>query len=229
MEFVCGVGSGLDRPTNHSERCSSHAIPARPTTTEPKRMKSFPPEAFAPLNGKLTQLIYENPDRGVAPRLEFALEIPFEPFELDDEEEEVTTALWISGIRPEVKSFRELAGQALGTSALTGSEGSVRLFHAMNPVELSELRFEAVGDGTVEVELQADIDFELDGDEEYGIVTISLKAPLEIHGLRIATSIDKRLNGDPDAICSEIGSLVDLSAYGAPERVPGGLVLPPLD
>ena len=189
-------------------------------------MKSFPPDAFTPSTGKLGQLIYENPDRGISPRLEFSIEIPFEPFELADEDEEISTALWLSGLRVEAKSWRDLSETSCEDSSLKAAEGSIRMFNAMNPVEVSKLEFGAAEGGTIDISMEVEMDFELDGDEEYGVVTQELSAKLEIDGLRIATSIDKRLKSDPAAIASEIGGAIDLSAYGELEKVPGGVMLP---
>ena len=186
-------------------------------------MSSFPSTAFQPQPGKLGQLIYENPDRGVAPRLDLTIEVPFEPFELEDEDDEISTMLLLSGIRVEGKSWRDFANAAADVSL---ADGQVRLFGVHNPVELTSLTFGELDGQTISANLEFEIDFEMEGNDEYGIVPLTLEAKLEIGPLRIATSINKRLHGEADAIESELAGVVDFSAYGSIEKAPGGLEYP---
>ena len=187
-------------------------------------MKAFPAQAFVPKSSKLSQLIHENPERGMAPRLEFSIEIVFESFELEDEE--VSTALWLSGLRSDVSDWRGLDSRSFQTRELGLIDGSIRLFQAMNPVEVSKLALGPISGNSVAADLEVEIDFEIEGDDEYGIVPLNLSCELEIADLRVATSIEKRLNGDAAAIRAEIASAVDIEAYGAMEKVPGGVLFP---
>jgi hypothetical protein len=47
---------------------------------------------------------------------------------------------------------------------------------------------------------------------------------LEVQPLRISTSLEKRCDGDEDAIVSAVVRLVDLEVYGPLEKVAGGFV-----
>ncbi|MEM7011720.1 MAG: hypothetical protein AAF585_09570 [Verrucomicrobiota bacterium] len=187
-------------------------------------MSEFPENAFQPKPGKLGQLIYENPDRGVTPRLEFSIEAPFEPFEIEDEE--VETALLLSGIRISGSCWRELAGVAADVSL---ADGAVRLFGVQNPVEVSSLTFGDLSGTAIDVRLDCEIDFEMEGNDEYGIHSLTIETKLEIGPLRIATSMNKRLEGDGAAIAEQLNGVVNLSAHGPIEKAPGGLEYPLLD
>ena len=187
-------------------------------------MKTFPDDAFIPEPGRLAQLIYENPDRGISPRLEFSVEIPFEDFELEGEE--ISTSLWLSGIQLPAKSWQELSSADADPAALARIDGSLRLFGAMNPVELTALKFSEIAASSIEVRLAIEVDFEAEGDDDYGIVPLELEAALAIGELKIATSIEKRLKGDAAAIAEAISDRVDLSVYGELEKVPGGVSYP---
>ena len=105
-------------------------------------------------------------------------------------------------------------------------DGSMRLFDAMNPVEVQKLEFGAISGGNVSVKVEGEVDFEIEGDEDYGVVRINLSCELEIGGLRVATSIDKRLKSDEAAITAEICDVVELGDHGSLEKVPGGVVFP---
>ena len=187
-------------------------------------MSEFADDAFTPASGKLGQLIYENPGKEIAPRLEFAIDIPFEAFEAEDEE--VSTSLWLNGIRPDVKSWAELEGTSCETKVLYQVDGSVMLFGEMNPVEISKLEFGKISGQTIEVSIEAEIDFEQGAEPDYGLVPLNLQMSLAVDSLRIATSLDKRFKSDPAAIAAEIGDAADLSAYGELEKVPGGMAYP---
>ncbi|MEM9478888.1 MAG: hypothetical protein AAGA58_04405 [Verrucomicrobiota bacterium] len=187
-------------------------------------MKSFPPNAFAFSTGKLGHLVFENPDEATGPKLGYTLEINFEPFELEDEE--VTTSVWLSGIPLPAKSWRDVASTSCDDSALNAIDGSMRLFNAMNPVFVDKLTFGESDGQTIEVTFEGEADFRMHGDEDYGTLPLNLSVKLDIDNLRIGTSIEKRLGGDPEAIAAEIQEVVDLSAYGELTKVPGGVVFP---
>ncbi|MFT5467922.1 MAG: hypothetical protein ACI8UO_003030 [Verrucomicrobiales bacterium] len=184
-------------------------------------MNSFPTSAFQPQPGKLGHLVFENPDRGVAPRLELSIDLPFGPFEIDDEE--ISTALLLSGIRVQGRSWRDFENAAADISL---ADGQVRLFGSHNPVELTSLTFGELSGQTISAKLEFEIDFEMEGNDEYGIIPLTLDAKLEIGRLRIATSINKRLNAEASEIERELAEIVDFAAYGAMEKAPGGLEYP---
>lgn len=186
-------------------------------------MKHFPSNAFEPEPGKLNQLIFENPERGIAPRLEYSIELPFAPFELVDDADEISTVLRLSGIQAEAKSWRELEGKSANVRL---SDGAIRLFDAHNPVELTSLTFGALSGTSIAVSLEISIDFELEGDPDYGEIERSLSAELEIGPLRVATSINKRFGGDEQLLAAEIGGVASLADYGPLTKAPGGLEYP---
>ena len=187
-------------------------------------MSALSDNAFSPEVGKLGQLVYENAARGIAPRLEFSMEIPFQPFELEDEELE--TALLLSGIRPGVKSWLELEDSTCSAEVLQSIDGSIRLIDEVHSVEIQKLQFHAIDGRSIAIAIDAEVECDLDDVTEDGILPLAFTATLSTDCLRVATTLDKRLKGDPAAITKEITDVVDLSVYGGLEKVPGGLVFP---
>ena len=70
------------------------------------------------------------------------------------------------------------------------------------------------------------MDFEVEADSDLGQVPLSLNCDLEISPLKVATSLEKRHRDDLAAITNEVSGLVDLTAYGELQKVPGGVAFP---
>ena len=189
----------------------------------------LPDNAFTPASGKLGQFIFENPGADIEPRLEFFIEIAFQPFELDDEE--VSPILRLNGIVvEEAKKWSDLAGKTwqFAYHPKPGSiDAGIHLFYVQNPADVTELRF---GDITDEVKLpvsfDTEVDFEIEADSELEQVPMSIRCLLEISPLKVATSLEKRFKGDEGEITNAVADLVDLSAYQELQKVPGGYEFP---
>lgn len=189
-------------------------------------MTPFPPHAFVPATGTLSQWIVEDPDRGVPPHLSFSIDIPFEPFQWNGEE--IATALWIGGLDAKVRHWRELARSEPFPDPFE-LDGIVRLFELPNPVEIERLRFgEISSPRLLQLELQGQIDFEAGGNEEYGVLPCSLVLELAVGPLRVSKSIDRRCQGDPAKIDGVLRGLLDLDGLGPLEKVAGGWQYPVL-
>lgn len=192
-------------------------------------MSDEPGDILLPKSGKLGQLIFENPGAGIEPRLEFFVEIGFGTIET--EEEELSPILRLNNILTGAKSWRELAGRKLEFPyhPKPGSiDAGVHLFHVQNPADVTALQFGDMVEGKMPVAFDTEIDFEIEADSEWGQIELSVDQLLEIGPLRVATSIEKRHQGDLDAITAEVASLVDLEAYDALEKVSGGFEFPSL-
>ncbi len=189
-------------------------------------MSELPDHAFEPASGRLGQMIFENPGEQIAPRLEFFIEIAFRPF--DWEGDTVSPILRVNRLIAEVRQWRELAGKELVFPYFPkpGSlDAGVHLFQVQNPADVTALHFGEIEGGRLPVRFDAEVDFEIEADSEMGQVPLSLVCHLEPGPLRVATSLEKRNEADPDRILAEIAALVDVSAYGPLEKVPGGFEL----
>lgn len=190
-------------------------------------MSDLPDAAFTPASGKLGQMIYENPGAGIAPRLEFYIEIAFRPFELDDEE--VSPILRLNGILADAKQWSDLAGQSMEFPyhPRPGSiDAGIHLFYVQNPADVTRLAFGDITDQKLPVTFDTEVDFEIEADSDLEQVEMSIDCLLEITPLKVATSLEKQHKGDIDAITSAVADLVDLGSYGALEKVPGGFEFP---
>ena len=79
----------------------------------------------------------------------------------------------------------------------------------------------------IQNEILNEPDFEIEADrDDLEQVELRFDLPLVIDGLRVATSLEKRCNGDPAAISDAVAPLADLDHYGPLEKVPGGFVFP---
>ena len=137
-----------------------------------------------------------------------------------------------NGIRPEAKSWQSLANteHEFPWAPRAGSvDASVLLFLERNPADLTKLSFGDIADGKIRARFSIEVDFEVESDrDDLGQVAMELDLELVAMPLRVATSVEKRLKGDPDAITNEVKGIVDLSQYGAVEKVPGGFEFPVL-
>ncbi|MDF1755029.1 MAG: hypothetical protein P1U89_19730 [Verrucomicrobiales bacterium] len=190
-------------------------------------MSELPEGSFSPASGKLGQMIFENPGGEIKPRLEFFIEIAFRPFELGDET--VSPILRINSIQAGVKKWSELAGKTLEFPyhPKPGSvDAGVHLFFVQNPADVTKLTFGEISDGKIPVNFDTEVDFEIEADSELEQVPLTLACDLEIMPLKVATSIEKQCDGDPEVIVKAVNDLVDLDAYGDLEKVPGGFQFP---
>ncbi len=194
-------------------------------------MSDLPEGAFVPAEGKLGQLIFEDPGAGITPRLEFFIEIAFQPFEIDDEEMKPLFRANNISI-PGVRSWQALeqSNHEFPWAPKPGSvDGAVLLFGVHNPADVTKLEFGSVSNGRIAVNFSTEVDFEVEADrDDLEQVELSFKMPLTIEPLRVATSIEKRCQGDEAAITAAIAELVDLDKYGPIEKVPGGFAFSPV-
>lgn len=191
-----------------------------------------PATAFLPLEGKLGQLVLETPSpdgETSDPRLEFFLEIAFQPMEVDGET--VNPLLRVDRMSlPSVRSWRDLENTApeFPYAPKPGSvEAAIPLFYEQNPADVTRIEFGEIQEGKIAVKFETEVDFEIEADrDDLGQVELQIDLPLRIEALRVSTSLEKRLKGDPEAIAEVVGKAVDLEAHGDLEKVPGGLQFP---
>jgi hypothetical protein len=181
--------------------------------------------SLQPLLGRLGQLIVESPDTSVAPRLEFFIEIEFAETELDGEV--VKPFFRASNIVVSANSWQSLAGSnhTFPWMPKPGSiDAGVLAFGIRNPADLIALDFGVIKEGQIEVSFETEVDFEIEADrEELGQVTVVItNFPLAIEPLKLATSLVRRCEGDPDQISEAVLKVVDANAYESVTKVPGG-------
>ena len=184
---------------------------------------------FSPISGKLGQLIFESPDSGLVPRLEFFIELEFQEAEIDGES--AKPFFRASNIVVDAKSWKDLehSSYEFSWAPKPGSiEAAMVLFGEQNPADVVALNFGGAEAGKLSVSFETEVDFEIEADrDELGQVELSFsKFLLEIAPLKIATSLAKRCQGDSEAISKAISEIIDSSAYGAVSKVPGGFELP---
>ncbi len=176
-------------------------------------------------------MIFEDPGAGIAPRLEFFIEVALRPLDVDGAE---VTPLFRANniIVPELRSWRGLEN-SMHEFPWAPKPGSVHaamlLFGVHNPADVTRVRFGAIagdGDGVrIGVNFSPQVDFEVEADrDDLGQVELHFEMPLTIEPLRVATSLEKRCQSDAEAIAAAIAGtgLVDLGDYGPLEKVPGG-------
>lgn len=192
-------------------------------------MSNAPDGTFQATSGKLGQIIYENPDEGIAPQLRFFIEIAFAPFEWDGET--LTPLFRADNIIVPVKSWRALTNtkHEFPWAPKPGSvEAAILLFGEHNPADVTALKFGPLTDGKLSAEFATEVDFEIEADrDDLEQIEFEFSLPLSIEPLRISTRLEKRCQGDEATIMSELASLIETDAYGDIEKVPGGFVLPP--
>ncbi len=188
-------------------------------------MSEFPPNAFSATGGTLSQWVVDDPENGVDPHVVFSLEIAFAPFEVG--EESVETALWLGGLDPSVAHWRELAGRAPFADP-SELDASLRLFGSINPVELSRFKFGEAGAASLEVSLSGEIDFEMEGHDEFGRHHLDVAIPVEAGPLRVSKAIETRCERDETAIDAFLRPHLDLSGFGPLEKAPGSWTYPVL-
>lgn len=191
-------------------------------------MSELPENAFQPVKGILGQRISENPGAGQEPGLRFYVELRFVPFDYEDET--LNPLFRIDSIEVPAKSWRDLENQSFSFpwAPKPGSvEAAMLLFGEHNPADVTLVQFGKVEEGTIELSFETEVDFEMEADrDDLEQMELSFSLPLEIDPLQIATSMEKRCQGDPDQIREAVAPLVDLDAYGSIEKVPGGFVFP---
>ena len=191
-------------------------------------MSELPEGAFQPRSGKLGQRISENPGEGQEPSLRFFIELGFAPFEYGGET--LTPLFRVDSIEVPVKSCRglELQNFEFPWAPKPGSvEAAMLLFGEHNPADVTAIQFGSIEDGKIQVSFETEVDFEMEADrDDLEQIEMSFSLALEIDPLQIATSLEKRCQGDPDLIQEAVAPLVDLEAYASIEKVPGGFVFP---
>lgn len=184
---------------------------------------------LVPLSGKLGQLIFEDPGAGIAPRLEFFIEIALQPLEVDGDE--VKPLFRANNIlAPGVRSWKGLENADLKFpwAPKPGSvDAAVLLFGVHNPADVTALKFGPASDAKIDVSFSTEVDFEVEADrDDLEQVELSFEMTLSIEPLRVATSLEKRCQGDEGAIAEAVAEWVDLADYGELEKVPGGYAFP---
>ena len=187
-------------------------------------MENLPDNAFVVAKGKLGQMIYENPGAGIDPRLEFFIEIAFQPFQW--QEQELSPILRINGLVVEgARDWRALSDQSyqFPYAPKPGAlDAGIHLFHVQNPADVTAIEFGKADANKLDVKFSTEVDFEIEADCEWEQVPLEIVCELEAAPLRIATSIEKRFQGDQTEIEKFAADLVDLTAYGSLQKVPGG-------
>lgn len=184
-------------------------------------------DLFRPTTARLGQGIYENLSEGIDPHLQFFIEIAFEPVEIDGETHQ--PLFRVDRIVVPVRSFRELENMAteFPWAPKPGSvDAAMLLFGEHNPADVTRIEFGVIEDGALAVRFETEIDFEIEADrDDLEQVEMAFSLPLVIEPLRISTSLEKRMEGEVDAIRDAISGIVDLASYGPLEKAPGGFVL----
>ena len=184
---------------------------------------------LVPVSGKLGQLLFEDPGAGISPRLEFFIEIALQPLDLDGEEAKPlfrANNILLPGIRS-WKSLPESAHEFPWAPKPGSVDAAVLLFGVHNPADLIALAFGAASADTIDVSFSTEVDFEVEADrDDLEQVEMKFDMALSVEPLRVATSLEKRCQGDAAAIAAAVGEWVDLADYGALEKVPGGFAFP---
>ncbi len=191
-------------------------------------MSELPDNAFQPVSGKLGQRIYENPGEGQEPALRFFIELAFAPF--DWNEVTLTPLFRVDSIEVPATSWRDLenAGFEFPWAPKPGSvEAAMLLFGEHNPADVTKIQWGVINEGKIEVAFDTEVDFEIEADrDDLEQIEMSFSLPLQIEPLQLATSLEKRCQGDTQLMQEEVSALVALEHYGEIEKVPGGYVLP---
>lgn len=193
-------------------------------------MSELSVDDFVPVEGKLGQLIFEDPGAGITARLEFFIEIAFQALEIDGEQ---VKPLFRGNniIVPGARSWRALAQShhEFPWAPKPGSvDGAVLLFGVHNPADVTKLEFGDVADGKIAVNFSSEVDFEVEADrDDLEQVELSFDMALTVDPLRVATSIEKRCQGDESAIAAAVAEFVDLDKYQPLKKVPGGFAFSP--
>jgi hypothetical protein len=184
---------------------------------------------LVPISGKLGQLIFEDPGAGIAPRLEFFIEVVLQPVDVDGEEMKPlfrANNILVAGVRS-WKGLENTAPEFPWAPKPGSVDAAVLMFGVHNPADVTALNFGAVADGKIAVNFSSEADFEVEADrDDLEQAELSFDLTLAIEPLRIATSLEKRLQGDEQALCGAVAEWVDLADYGALEKVPGGFAFP---
>lgn len=191
-------------------------------------MRELLENAFHPVTGKLGQRISENPGEGQAPLLRFFIELTFASFEYEGE---VLTPLFrVDSIEVPVKSWRDLENGTFQFpwAPKPGSvEAAMLLFGEHNPADVTEIRFGGTANGKIRASFDTEVDFEMEADrDDLEQIEMSFALDLEVDPLQVATSLEKKCQGDLDQIRNAVAPLVRLEDYGSLEKVPGGFVFP---
>lgn len=185
-------------------------------------------DQFQPKAGRLGQLITESAVSETGLRLEFFIEIDFAEAEIDGET--VTPFFRVSQIAVPVQSWCGLANteHEFPWAPKPGSvDAAMLLYGIQNPADVVALRFGEIDGEKITVSFKTEVDFEIEADrDELGQIEIELSGfALDIQPLRIATSLEKRCDSDPDGIRNAISAAVDLSDYGPVTKASGGFIL----
>ncbi len=191
-------------------------------------MSERPDGTFEIASGKLGQSVYETSADGGGLELRFFIEIAFVPFEWDDETH--SPLLRLDNLTVPVKSWSDLAGQTFEFpyAPKPGSlEAAVLMFGEHNPADVTQIEFGAVEAGKLQCRFETEVDFEIEADrDDLEQIEMTFDLLLEVEALRVSTSLEKRCQGDSDQISEAVADAVDLSTYGALEKVPGGFAFP---
>ena len=184
---------------------------------------------LVPVSGKLGQLIFEDPGAGIAPRLEFFIEIALKPLDVDGEE--MKPLFRANNILvPGVRSWKALANSVheFPWAPKPGAvDAAVMMFGVYNPADVTGLKFGAADDGRIDVSFSTEVDFEVEADrDDLEQVELTFEMSLSIEPLRVATSLEKRCQGDEVAMADAASEWVELADYGALEKIPGGYAFP---
>lgn len=194
-------------------------------------MSELSGDDLVPVSGKLGQLIFEDPGAGIAARLEFFIELAFQAIDDEESGEELKPLYRANNIIvPGARCWKQLAGTCheFPWAPKAGSiDAAVLLFGVHNPADLVRIEFGEISGERIAVSFRSEVDFEVEADrDDLEQVDLDINLPLDIEPLRVATSLEKRCQGDPEAITSAVREWIDTDAYGEVQKVPGGFALP---
>ncbi len=110
-----------------------------------------------------------------------SIEIPLEPFALDDME--VATTIRLDCVLLPTINLSQLSGQEITypvNPADDAIDGSIYIEHAHHPFDVTKLSFGTLKGGRLPVEIQAKILFEFEGLRDYSDVEVTLIVELEL-------------------------------------------------
>jgi hypothetical protein len=112
------------------------------------------------------------PDRGAifGQTGDAAIEVPIKPFSLPGQEGLCVTSLILEGIGLSTLDLAQLAGTSYKfpvNPAPGYIDGSIYLSHAHHPVDVTTIRFGEVAEGALSVEIEAVLDLEFEGLDDY--------------------------------------------------------------
>ena len=149
-------------------------------------MQDFDNSKIKSSGGELKGMIFENKFLKIPLQLTFSIDIHLEEIQLDDFKEK--TSIVLDFINFKINSLEELEHSSLEfpINPLDGYiDGSMYLFNAHNPVDVTKIEFDKFVDNAIEVKVHYVIDFEYEGTPYKKTEITFLKTKLNLNKFRV--------------------------------------------